>query len=99
MPMQRCMRLAARGHITQVAVAKSAEVKGQIACTLAEFRRVDILVNNAGYTQRNQPLLDVTEDVSDRIFAVNVKALYLAALEIVPVMRQQGGGSIINTAS
>jgi 3-oxoacyl-[acyl-carrier protein] reductase len=44
-------------------------------------------------------MLNVPEEVFDRIFAVNVKAIYLAALEAVPVMRRQGGGSIINTAS
>jgi len=80
-------------------VSKRPDVTALIARTLAEFGRVDILVNNAGYTHRNQPLLDVSEEEFDRIFAVNVKALYLAALEIVPVMRKQGGGSIINTAS
>jgi 3-oxoacyl-[acyl-carrier protein] reductase len=89
----------AKALFVQGDVAKRPDVKALIARTLAEFGRVDILVNNAGYTHRNQPLLDVPEDVFDRIFAVNVRALYLAALEIVPVMRKQGGGSIINTAS
>jgi 3-oxoacyl-[acyl-carrier protein] reductase len=89
----------AKALFVQGDVSKRPDVKSLIARTLAEFGRADILVNNAGYTHRNQPMLDVTEEEFDRIFAVNVKALYLAALEIVPVMRKQGGGSIINTAS
>ena len=80
-------------------VSRRADVKALVERTLAEFGRVDVMVNNAGYTHRNQPMLDVPEDVFDRLFAVNVKALYLAALEVVPVMRRQGGGAILNTAS
>ena len=60
---------------------------------------LDILVNNAGYTHRNMPMLDVDEETFDRIFAVNVKAVYLAARRAVPMMRSRGGGVIINTAS
>ncbi len=80
-------------------VSKAADVRSLIEAALAAYGRIDILVNNAGYTHRNQPLLDVPEDVFDRIFAVNVKALYLTTLAVVPVMRRQGGGSILNTAS
>jgi len=80
-------------------VSKATEVKALTAAALSAYGRIDILVNNAGYTHRNQPLLDVPEEVFDRIFAVNVKALYLTALAAVPIMRRQGGGSILNTAS
>jgi 3-oxoacyl-[acyl-carrier protein] reductase len=80
-------------------VSKAADVNALAAAALSTYGRIDILVNNAGYTHRNQPMLDVAEDVFDRIFAVNVKALYLTALAVVPVMRRQGGGCILNTAS
>lgn len=80
-------------------VSKAADVQALTAATLSAYGRIDILVNNAGTTHRNQPMLEVPEDVFDRIFAVNVKALYLTAMAIVPVMRRQGGGCIINTAS
>ena len=61
--------------------------------------RIDVYVNNAGITHRNGPMLEVSEDWFDRIFTVNVKALYLSALELVPVFRAQGGGAIVNIAS
>ncbi len=80
-------------------VSKRADVKAIGAKAVSEFGRVDILVNNAGVTHKNQPMLDVPEEMFDKIFAVNVKAIYLAALEVIPLMRQQGGGAIINTAS
>lgn len=80
-------------------VAKKADVDAMVAETAKAFGGVDIMVNNAGYTHRNQPMLTVSEDEFDRIFAVNVKAIYLAALAVVPEMEKRGGGSIINTAS
>ena len=80
-------------------VAKVAEVKAMVKATLDAYGRVDIMINNAGYTHRNQSMMNVDETMFDRIFAVNVKAIYLAALEVIPVFRKQGGGVILNTAS
>jgi 3-oxoacyl-[acyl-carrier protein] reductase len=58
------------------------------------------MVNNAGITHVNRPMLEVGEQEFDRIYAVNVKSIYLSARHLVPVLRTQGtGGCIINTAS
>jgi 3-oxoacyl-[acyl-carrier protein] reductase len=83
----------------KVDVAARADVETMIATAIREFGGLDILVNNAGYTHRNGPMLEVSEEIYDRIFAVNVKALYLAAQAAVPHFRASGGGVIINTAS
>ena len=66
---------------------------------LTAFGGLDILVNNAGYTHKNQTLMTVSEDDFDRIYAVNVKSIYLTTLAAVPHMEKRGGGVIINTAS
>jgi len=58
-----------------------------------------IVVNNAGWTHRNRPYLEVSEEEFDRVFAVNVKSVYLSAMHAVPVFRRRGGGSIVNIAS
>lgn len=63
------------------------------------YGSLDIMVNNAGVPQRSQPMEEVTEAEFDRIFAVNVKAIYWAAKHCVPIMRKAGGGCIVNTAS
>src|SRR4051812_6990574 len=63
------------------------------------FGGLDIMVNNAGYTHRNKPMLEVTDAEFDRIFAVNVKALFLAARHAVPALERRGGGVILTTAS
>jgi 3-oxoacyl-[acyl-carrier protein] reductase len=80
-------------------VSKRADVDAMIGEAVKTFGGVDIMVNNAGYTHKRQSMLDVTEADFDRILAVNVKAIYLAALACVPIMEKRGGGVIINTAS
>jgi len=80
-------------------VSRSAAMAALAQATLDRFGRIDIMVNNAGTTHKNGPMLEVPEQVFDRVFAVNVKSLYLSALHMVPAMRRQGGGVILNTAS
>ena len=70
-----------------------------VAACIEEFGRLDIVVNNAGTSHLNQPLLDVAEAEFDRVFAVNVKSIYLSAQAAVPLMRKQGGGVFINIGS
>jgi 3-oxoacyl-[acyl-carrier protein] reductase len=80
-------------------VAKKADVDEMVRATVGRFGGVDIMVNNAGYTHKNGPMLQVSEDEFDRIYDVNVKAIYLATLAVVPEFEKRGGGVIINTAS
>ena len=64
----------------------------------AELGGIDVLVNNVGVFRR-VPLADLTEDVLDEAFAVNVKAAVMASRAAAPHMRRRGGGSIVNMAS
>jgi 3-oxoacyl-[acyl-carrier protein] reductase len=61
--------------------------------------QLDIVVNNAGWTHRNKPYLEVSEEEFDRVYAVNVKSIYLSARHVVPVFRKRGGGAFVNIAS
>jgi 3-oxoacyl-[acyl-carrier protein] reductase len=58
-----------------------------------------IVVNNAGWTHRKKPYLEVSEEEFERVYAVNVKSVYLSAIHAVPVFRRRGGGAIVNIAS
>jgi 3-oxoacyl-[acyl-carrier protein] reductase len=80
-------------------VSLDADVAAVVHAALEGYGRVDVIVNNAGTTHRNQPLLDVAEAEFDRVYAVNVKSLYLTARHAVPAMRRQGGGAFITIAS
>ena len=75
------------------------DVSRMVQEALDRWGHLDILVNNAGTTHRNQPMTEVTEEEYERIFAVNVKSVYLSAKHIVPVMKKQGFGVILNVAS
>ncbi len=88
-----------RAQFVYADIATADGTKAMIDAAVKAFGRVDIMVNNAGYTHRNMPMLDVSEETFDRIFAVNVKAIFHSARAVVPLMRRQGGGVIINTAS
>ncbi len=80
-------------------VSRKADVDGMVRAAERAFGGVDILVNNAGTTHKNQPLLNVSEAEFDRIYAVNVKSIYLTTIAAVPRMETRGGGIIINVAS
>lgn len=80
-------------------VTKSADMQALVAAAVQAFGRLDVMVNNAGWTHRNRPMLEVSEEDFDKLYAINVKSIYLSAVHAVPVMRAQGGGSLINIAS
>jgi 3-oxoacyl-[acyl-carrier protein] reductase len=88
-----------RAAYARADVALRADAEAMVARALDAFGRLDILVNNAGYSHPNKPITEVSEAEFDRIFAVNVKAIFLAVVAAVPHFRAQGGGSILNTSS
>ncbi|WP_298721337.1 SDR family oxidoreductase [uncultured Ferrovibrio sp.] len=82
-----------------VDVSKSDQMRALVEVTVKTFGGLDIMINNAGMPQRNGPMLDVDEATFDRIFAVNVKSIYLSAQYAIPEMRKRGGGAFVNIAS
>jgi 3-oxoacyl-[acyl-carrier protein] reductase len=80
-------------------VSRDADVAGLVQSALQFFGRLDIVVNNAGTTHRNRPMLEVDESEFDRIYAVNVKSLFLTAKHAVPHFRKAGGGCFVTIAS
>jgi len=80
-------------------VSKREDVQNMVDAGINEFGSLDIVVNNAAITHKNQPMLDVDEAMFDRMFDVNVKSIYYMAQAVVPVMRKQGKGVILNIGS
>lgn len=83
----------------RVDVSKSVDMANLVQTTIDRFNRIDVMVNNAGMSHPNGPMLDVTEEFFDRLYAVNVKSLYLSAVHCVPVFRRQQSGCFINIGS
>ena len=88
-----------RAAFVRADVSQSDDVKALVAAAVETFGGLDIMVNNAGITHRNGPMLEVSEEMFDRVYAVNVKSLYLAAVHAVPVFKERGGGVFVNIAS
>ena len=88
-----------QAHFVQADVSKDADVKRLIEGCLDHFGGLHIIVNNAGTTHRNRPMLEVSEEEFDRIYAVNVKSLFLTARHAVPHFRAQKSGCFITIAS
>lgn len=86
-------------HPVRVDVSDNDSMAGLVEEALGLAGRIDIFVNNAGTTHKNGPLLSVDEATFDRVYAVNVKSIYLSVMHAVPVFRRQGGGVILNIAS
>ncbi|WP_159593480.1 SDR family oxidoreductase [Chelativorans xinjiangense] len=80
-------------------VSIKTDIEAMVGAAMEAHGRIDIMVNNAGFTHKNGDMLKVDEQSFDLITAVNMKAIYYAALAVVPIMESQGGGSIITTAS
>jgi len=87
----------AKGLRGDVTIRKDIDEAVQLATKT--FGRLDIVVNNAGWTYRNKPVLEVTEEEFDRVYAINVKSIFHMVRAVVPLLSRQGGGSIINIGS
>ncbi|WP_256762098.1 SDR family NAD(P)-dependent oxidoreductase [Cohnella sp. WQ 127256] len=79
-------------------VSSNSSVESLVAFTAEKYGRIDILVNNAAINIPGS-ILEVSEEVWDRTFAVNVKSQFLLSRAVVPLMQKDGGGSIINMGS
>lgn len=82
-----------------VDVSSDRQVRDMIDFAIAEFGRIDVMVNNAGTTHLPAALETVDEADFDRVFAVNGKSVFLTSRHVVPVMKEQAGGTILNIAS
>jgi len=80
-------------------VTKQSDIDAAVKRAVDTFGKLDIVVNNAGWTFRNKPMLEVSEAEFDKVFAINVKSIFLMTNAVVPVMRKQKSGRIINIGS
>lgn len=92
------LRTGADAHFANVDVARENEIRKMVDATVDRWNTVDILFNNAGVVLIKS-VEQMTEEEWDRVMSVNVKAAFLATKHVVPIMRRNGGGAILNTGS
>ena len=80
-------------------VRESAAIKQCVAQVAQAFGRIDVLVNNAGGLVKRVPIADFTDELFDEVLHINARSMLAFCREVVPAMRSQGGGSIINVTS
>jgi 2-hydroxycyclohexanecarboxyl-CoA dehydrogenase len=90
--------LGASALFVEAHMEREAEATGFVRQTAARFGRLDVLVNNAGIRSYHT-VADAPEETWDEILAVNLKGYAFCAKAAIPLMRQGGGGSIVNVAS
>ena len=82
-------------------VTRDAEIKAMVDDAMKRWGRIDVLHNNVGVSLAggDAELLTITEEAFDRCVAINLKSCILAAKHVIPIMRQQKSGAIINISS
>jgi NAD(P)-dependent dehydrogenase (short-subunit alcohol dehydrogenase family) len=83
----------------QADVSRTSDAERMVRATLDAFGRLDILHNNAGIFVKPTPAHEMTEELWDRVFNINIKGVWLGCKYAVPELIKAGGGAIINTAS
>jgi NAD(P)-dependent dehydrogenase (short-subunit alcohol dehydrogenase family) len=80
-------------------VTRKADLEKYVAKAESEYGGIDCFFNNAGILGVNRPVLEYPEEMFDRVFAVNVKAVWMGIKLVAPAIIRRGGGAIVNTAS
>jgi len=80
-------------------VADAASVESLVKHTVEAYGRLDVAVNNAGIGGGNMPLVEVSEELFDRVIATNLKGVFLGMKYEIPAMLAVGGGAIVNLSS
>jgi 3-oxoacyl-[acyl-carrier protein] reductase len=95
---QSIREVGRRALAVEADVTSRVEVAAMVERAVDEFGRIDIVVNNAGLSAEC-PLEELTDEVWDRVLAVNLKGQFLVCQAVVPIMRATGYGRIVNIAS
>lgn len=91
--------LGAETLLTQGDLAHTAPIAGIVEAVMSRFGRIDVLINNAGGMLGRRAIADYSETHLQAVLALNVTQVVMFVHQVVPIMRRQGGGAIINVSS
>jgi 3-oxoacyl-[acyl-carrier protein] reductase len=87
------------GIFVRCDVSVYSEVQNMVNRAIEEYHKIDILVNNAAISPPERSFIDITEEEWDKVLSVNLKGVFLCCKAVVPYMKRQRYGKIINVAS
>ncbi|MDK2800986.1 MAG: 3-oxoacyl-[acyl-carrier protein] reductase [Clostridiales bacterium] len=96
---QQVEQMGRKAILLKADVSQEIEVKNMVNQFISEFRRIDVLVNNAGVMIKRCPVELMDLDLYNRVMDVNVKSCFLCSREVIPYMKKQKWGRIINLSS
>lgn len=80
-------------------VSQNSQVQKMVDQVIGRYHKIDILVNDAAVSPPERPFIEITEEQWDRVMAVNLKGVFLCCKAVIPHMKAQKYGKIINVAS
>jgi len=92
-------RLGRRSLAVAAHIARMEQINNLVSKVKCEFEKIDILVNNAATNPVMDPALDIEERAWDTVMNLNLKGLFFLSQAVAKVMKEQGGGKIINVSS
>ncbi|MER1998882.1 MAG: SDR family oxidoreductase [Lysinibacillus sp.] len=93
------LQLGNRALVVKTDVSKEADVKNYVDQTITKFGKIDGFVNNAGVEGPAKPIEDITEEEFNFVYGINVKGAFFGLKYVLPLMKAQKSGAIVNTAS
>ncbi|HKH48374.1 MAG TPA: SDR family NAD(P)-dependent oxidoreductase [Thermoanaerobaculia bacterium] len=99
---QAADELSALGHEVEFMpcdVADESQVAATIQAAARRWQRLDFLMNNAGVVGHQTSIENLEHEELDRVLAIDLKSVFYTCKHVIPLMRQGGGGSILNVAS
>ncbi len=97
--LERVRAAGGDGAVFRADVSDTAQLERLAAQVHRHFGRIDVLVNNAGGFVRRSPLVEASDALIDEVFHLNARSMIALCRHVVPLMREQGGGCIVNLTS
>ena len=97
--LERVRLAGGDGAVFRADVERTADLAAMVQQVERHFGRIDVLVNNAGSFVRRSPLIDASDELIDQVFHVNARSMLAVSRYVVPTMRRQGSGNIVNVTS
>lgn len=95
---EKIRKNGASAYFLPTDISKPEDIQNLVNKTIARFGKINILINNAGISRSSSPYL-LTVDEWDFVLNTNLRAIFLLTREVAKIMRENGGGSVVNIAS